>query len=116
MDGSPRGRRPAGSHRRPSVEDRGQHHALFKRLHRRWEDYLRRVHDLRLPFDNNPAEQAIRMGKLRIKVSECPRTLQGAQDFAAIRTYLATAARQDQPMLDVLVQAVRGSPWMPATT
>ncbi|MCL6732142.1 hypothetical protein M8J73_05955 [Streptomyces neyagawaensis] len=56
------------------------------------------------------------MGKLRIKVSECPRTLQGAQDFAAIRTYLATAARQDQPMLDVLVQAVRGSPWMPATT
>ena len=65
---------------------------------------------------NNPAEQTIRMGKLRIKVSGCLRTLQGAQDFAAIRTYLATAARQDQPMLDVLVQAMRGSPWMPATT
>jgi transposase len=93
-----------------------KHHALFKRLHRRWEDYLRWVHDLRLPFDNNPAEQTIRMGKLRIKVSGCLRTLQGAQDFAAIRTYLATAARQDQPMLDVLVQAMRGSPWMPATT
>ncbi|MEU7062036.1 transposase [Streptomyces sp. NPDC046197] len=75
----------------------------------------RPVHDLRLPFDNNPAEQTIRMGKLRIKVSGCLRTLQGAQDFAAIRTYLATAARHDQPMLAALVQAMRGSPWMPAT-
>ncbi|GAB2962310.1 MULTISPECIES: IS66 family transposase [Streptomyces] len=93
-----------------------KHHALFKRLHRRWEDYLRWVHDLRLPFDNNPAEQTIRTGKLRIKVSGCLRPLQGAQDFAAIRTYLATAARQDQPMLDGLVQAMRGSPWMPAIT
>jgi transposase len=93
-----------------------KHHALFKRLHRRWEDYLRWVHDLRLPFDNNPAEQTIRMGRRRIKVSGCLRPLQGAQDVAAIRTYLATAARQDQPMVDVLVQGMRGSPWMPATT
>ncbi|MFK0297453.1 hypothetical protein ACIQU6_44330 [Streptomyces sp. NPDC090442] len=43
------------------------------------------------------------MAKLRIKVSGCLRTLQGAQDFAAIRTYLATADRHDQPMLDVLL-------------
>ncbi|MFJ7043434.1 transposase [Streptomyces sp. NPDC101112] len=116
MGGSPRGRQPAGSHRRPSVEDRGQAPRLFKRLHQRWEGYLRWVHDLRLPFDNNPAEQTIRMGRLQIKVSGCLRTLQDAQDFAAIRTYLATAARQDQPMVDVLVQGMRGSPWMPATT
>jgi hypothetical protein len=90
-----------------------KHNALFKRLHTRWNDYLRWVHDLRLPFDNNPAEQTIRMAKLRIKVSGSLRTLQGAQDFAAIRTYLATAARHDQPMLDTLVQAMRGHPWMP---
>jgi transposase len=93
-----------------------KHNALFKRLHNRWEDYLRWVHDLGLPFDNNPAEQTIRMAKLRIKVSGCLRTLRGAQDFARIRTYLATAHRHDQRMLDVLVQAMRGSPWMPATT
>jgi transposase len=90
-----------------------KHHALVKRLHRRWEGYLRWVQDLRLPFDSNPAEQTIRMGRLRIKVSGCLRPLQGAQDFAAIRTYLATAARQDQPMLDVLVRAMRGRPGCP---
>jgi transposase len=98
-----------------SSKTEAKHHALFKRLRDRRNDYLRWVHDLTLPFDNNPAEQTIRMAKLRIKVSGCLRTLQGAQDFAAIRTYLATADRHDQQMLDVLVQAMRGSPWMPAT-
>ncbi|TDT97850.1 transposase [Streptomyces sp. 846.5] len=93
-----------------------KHNALFKRLHSRWDDYLRRVHDPNLPFDNNPAEQTIRTAKLRIKVSGSLRTLLGAQDFAAIRTYLATADRQGQNMLDVLSHAMRGSPWMPATT
>ncbi|MFF3062824.1 transposase [Streptomyces sp. NPDC057909] len=72
------------------------HNALFKRLHSRWDDYLRWVHDLTLPFDNNPAEQTIRMAKLRIKVSGSLRTLRGAQDFAATRTHLATADRHDQ--------------------
>ncbi|WP_371666479.1 transposase [Streptomyces sp. NBC_00289] len=93
-----------------------KHNALFKRLHSRWDDYLRWVHDLDLPFDNNPAEQTIRMAKLRIKVSGSLRTLRGAQDFAAIRTYLATADRHGQNMLDVLSQAMRGRPWTPATT
>ncbi|MET7934093.1 transposase [Streptomyces sp. NPDC005322] len=46
-----------------------KHNALFKRLHSRRDDNLRWVHDLNLPFDNNPAEQTIRMAKLRIKVS-----------------------------------------------
>jgi transposase len=89
-----------------------KHNALFKRLHSRRDDYLRWVHDLNLPFDNNPAEQTIRMAKLRIKVSG---SLRGAQDFAAIRTYLATADRHGQNMLDVLTRAMRGSPWTPAT-
>jgi transposase len=93
-----------------------KHNALFKRLYNRWDDYLRWVHDLRLPFDNNPAEQTIRMAKLRIKVSGSLRTLLGAQDFAAIRTYLVTADRHSQNMLDVLDQAMRGRPWTPATT
>lgn len=92
-----------------------KHNALFKRLHSRWHDYLRWVHNLNLPFDNNAAEQTIRMAKLRIKVSGSLRTLLGAQDFAGIRTYLATADRHDQNMLDVLDQAMRGSPWMPAS-
>jgi len=39
----------------------------------RRDDYLRFAHDLRVSFDNNQAEQVIRMSKLRIKVPGAPR-------------------------------------------
>ena len=90
-----------------------KHHALFVRLRDRRADYLRFVDDPRVPFDNNAAEQTIRMPKLRIKVSGCLRTLTGAQDFAAIRSYTATAVRQGIGMLDALIQAATGKPWIP---
>lgn len=92
-----------------------KYHALFTRLLTRWDDYQRYVHDPSVPWDNNPAEQTIRMPKLRIKVSGCMRTLTGAQHFAAIRSYTATAVRQGQNMLDVLIQAADGHPWIPET-
>ena len=56
------------------------------------------------------------MPKLRVKVSGCLRTLDGAQDFAAIRSYIATATRTSHNVLDALVQAAAGTPFMPATT
>jgi transposase len=89
---------------------------LFTRITDRWEDYLRFAHDPAVPFSNNPAEQTIRMPKLRVKVSGCLRSLEGAKDFAAIRSYIATAARAGQNMFDALVQAAAGTPWIPGTT
>jgi transposase len=65
-------------------------HALATRMAARADDYLRFAHDLHVPFDNNEAEQVIRMGKLRIKVSGCMRSMQGAETFCAIRSYPAT--------------------------
>ena len=53
------------------------------------------------------------MPKLRIKVSGCLRTLSGAEEFAAIRSYTATAVRHGQNMLDVLIQAADLNPWTP---
>jgi transposase len=93
-----------------------KHHALFTRLRDRRDDYLRFVTDPGVPFDNNPAERTIRMPKLRVKVSGSMRTLTGAEHFAAIRSYTATAARQGIDTLDALIQAATGNPWIPATT
>ena len=92
-----------------------EYHALFTRLISRWDDYQRCVSNPKVPWDNNPAEQTIRMPKLRTKVSGCLRTLTGAEEFAAIRSYTATATRQGQNMLDVLIQAADHQPWIPAT-
>ena len=55
------------------------------------------------------------MSKLRIKVSGCMRSMQGAQAFCAIRSYLATAGRHDISWLDALIRAAEGDPWIPGT-
>ncbi|WP_327418448.1 hypothetical protein [Streptomyces sp. NBC_01233] len=55
------------------------------------------------------------MAKLRIKVSGSLRTLCGDEDFAGIRTYLATTDRHSQNTLDVLARACTALPWIPAT-
>ena len=90
-------------------------HALATRMHDREDDYLRFARDLRVPFTNNAAEQAIRMSKLRIKVSGCMRSMTGAEEFCAIRSYLATAARHGISALDALTRASQGKPWIPDT-
>jgi transposase len=92
-----------------------RHRALARRIHRRLEDYLRFATDPRVPFDNNPAERDIRMVKIKQKVSGCMRTLAGAQDFAAMRSYLATAAKHGRRPFDVLTELTSGNLWMPAT-
>lgn len=91
-----------------------KYHALFVRLRDRRDDYLRFVTDPAVPFDNNRAERTIRMPKLRVKVSGSMRTTTGAEHFAAIRSYTATATRQGIDTLDALIQAATGNPWIPA--
>ncbi|HEY0934636.1 MAG TPA: IS66 family transposase [Trebonia sp.] len=90
-------------------------HALATRMKNREGDYLRFARDLRVPFTNNNAEQAIRMCKLRIKISGCMRSMAGAEEFCAIRSYLATAARHGITGLDALTRAFQGQPWIPET-
>ncbi len=90
-------------------------HALAKRMQAREDDYLRFARDLRVPFTNNAAEQAIRMSKLRIKISGCMRSMTGAEEFCAIRSYLATAARHSIGALEALTSAFQGRPWIPET-
>ncbi len=93
-----------------------RHRALARRIHRRLNDYLRFAVDPRVPFDNNPAERDIRMAKIKQKVSGCMRTLAGAQDFAAMRSYLATAAKHGRRPFDVLTELTSGNVWIPATS
>src|SRR3954470_20419005 len=92
-----------------------RHRALARRIRRRLEDYLRFAVDLRVPFDNNPAERDIRMVKVKQKVSGCLRTLAGAQDFAAMRSYLSTATKHGRRPFEALTELTSGNVWIPAT-
>ena len=91
-----------------------KHNALARRLRDRQDDYLRFTRDWRIPPDNNGSERDIRMIKLRQKVSGCLRTLTGAKQFCAIRSYLSTAAKHGKHFFDVLVMLTEGRPWLPA--
>jgi hypothetical protein len=91
-----------------------KHNALARRLLQRQDDYLRFTTDWRIPPDNNGSERDIRMIKLRQKISGCLRTLTGAQQFCAIRSYLSTAAKHGLHFFEVLVMLSEGRPWLPA--
>jgi transposase len=93
-----------------------RHRALARRITRRLEDYLRFAVDPRVPFDNNRAERDLRMVKIKQKVSGCLRTLTGAQDFAAMRSYLSTAAKHGRRPFDVLTELTSGNVWIPAAS
>lgn len=92
-----------------------KHRALARRIRDRHGDYLAFATDPAIPFDNNPAEREIRMPKLRQKVSGCQRTLTGAGNFAALRSYLNTAKKHGTTGFHALTRLTEGNPWMPPT-
>jgi transposase len=89
---------------------------LLTRLATHADDVLRFLTDLRIPFDNNQAERDIRMVKLRQKISGGLRTLNGAQTFCAIRSYLTTTRKNGITALQALTQLHNGQTWLPGTS
>jgi transposase len=89
---------------------------LLRRLRDHADDVLRFTRDPRVPFSNNLAEQAIRMPKVKQKVSGCFRTAAGATAFCTIRSYLATLQKQGFDLLQSLVLSFQGNVPQPRLT
>ena len=54
------------------------------------------------------------MVKLQQKISGCWRTITGAEQFLALRSYLSTASKQRQPIARALTTLAARDPWIPA--
>ena len=66
---------------------------------------LRFLTDFAVPFTNNLAEQDLRMMKVKIKISGGFRTLQGAADFAGLRSVISSARKQGLNILKAMTLA-----------
>jgi transposase len=86
---------------------------LLKRLRQYRIEVWRFTTDPGVPFTNNLAEQALRMSKVRQKISGCFRTKEGASTFFTIRSYLATMHKQGACLFDCLVSTFAGQPIQP---
>ncbi len=79
-------------------------HNLLLRLDTRRHDVLRFLDNLDVPFTNNQAEQDGRMMKLKQKISGGFRTQNGAEDFAAVRSFISTARKQDWNVIRAIME------------
>jgi transposase len=94
--------RAVGTGKRRGRPPRRVGHNLLSRLSSRKQDVLRFLTDPLVPFSNNLAERDGRMMKLRQKISGGFRSMEGAIEFAVIRSLLSTARKQGWDILQTL--------------
>ncbi len=86
---------------------------LLRRLRNYADDVWRFATDHNVPFTNNLAEQAVRMPKVKQKISGCFRTKNGADTFCTLRSYLATMHKQGANLFHALTLTFQGNPPQP---
>jgi len=89
---------------------------LVERFDQHKAAILRFVHDFKVPFDNNLAEQDIRMMKVQQKISGCFRSREGAQQFCRLRSYISTIRKQGLNVWEALGSLFEGDLLMPQLT
>jgi transposase len=88
---------------------------LLERLWLGQADVLAFLDDFAIPFDNNQAEQDLRMFKVQQKVSGCFRADAGAEAYCRIRSFLSTLRKRQHALLQALQTAFTGRPLIPAS-
>lgn len=67
-----------------------------------------------VPFTNNDSERALRMAKVRQKISGVWHTLDTLNNWCLIRSYLVNATNHGHQPIDAIRDALAGNPWLPA--
>jgi len=81
---------------------------LLERLRDFEADVLRFMDHAEVPFTNNQGENDLRMTKVQQKISGCFRSMEGAQMFCRIRSYLSTCRKQGVTATEALTLLFQG--------
>lgn len=81
---------------------------LLERLRDFKEDTVRFMHDPLVPFTNNAGENDLRMTKVQQKISGCFRSMEGAEIFCRIRSYILSCQKHDVKITDALELLFQG--------
>jgi transposase len=87
---------------------------LLERLAFGQREVLAFLDDFAIPFDNNQAEQDLRMLKVQQKIAGSFRADGGSEAFARIRGYLSSMRKQGVALLAALQTVFTGQPLYPA--
>lgn len=99
---------PADTEKKRGRKKKGKILALVERLEKYKESVCLFIHNFNVPFDNNQAERDIRMIKVKMKVSGCFRSEDGARDYLKIMSYVGTAHKQGHNAYDAIRKAFSG--------
>jgi transposase len=108
---------PPSPERRPGQRGRIKQSPARNLLERLWlgqDEVLGFLDDFRIPFDNNQAEQDLRMLKVQQKIAGSFRADTGSEAFARIRGYLSSMRKQGVALLAALQSVFSGQPLYPA--
>ena len=94
--------------KRRGRKKKGRERSLIERLIKLKDCVCLFVRELSAPFDNNQAERDVRYVKLKAKVSGCFRSLEKAQEFLDVSSYLSTARKNGIGVFDALRLAYEG--------
>jgi len=72
------------------------------------QETLRFMTDAGVPFTNNQGENDIRMTKLHQKISGCFRSMEGANIFCRVRSYLSTCRKNNVSATQALTMLFEG--------
>lgn len=100
--------------KKPGREKQTKPQNLLNRLEKHEAWILAFLHDFRIPFTNNLAEQDIRMIKVKQKISGSFRSPNSAESFLAVRSYISTSRKNDLQIFPAITAALDGKPFIPS--
>jgi transposase len=100
----------ANIYKKRGRKKKGKTLALVERLETHKASVCLFVHNFAVPFDNNLSERDIRMVKTKTKVSGCFRSLDGAENYLKIMSYVGTAKKHGRSAFEAIRHAVLGQP------